>query len=108
MRTITLDKWKAEGYSRFGQDVWKWKFQCPSCGHIASAQDWVDAGAHHRHIGFSCVGRWTWIKTGILPSNPFEGGPGPCSYAGDGLITATPVLVLRDDGNLQTFEWAPD
>jgi len=42
---MTYTEWKAEGQRRFGKNKLNWRFVCPSCGHIASVQDWRDAGA---------------------------------------------------------------
>ena len=40
MQTMTHAEWLAEATRRFGDDPMAWKFVCPSCGHIASVQDW--------------------------------------------------------------------
>lgn len=41
----SVEDWQAEAVRRFGPDQMKWKFVCPSCGHVASIQDWKDAGS---------------------------------------------------------------
>lgn len=84
---MTKAKWHAEGVRRFGDDEMKWRFVCPSCGHIASVQDWKDAGASSGQVAYSCIGR-------NLP-NPVEMGvkPGPCNYAGGGLFKLNPMDV---------------
>lgn len=96
---MTQEEWFAEGTRLFGDDVMKWRFVCPSCGHIASVQDWKDAGAPEGAVAFSCVGRY-------LPerSEAFGGkGSGPCNYAGGGLFIIHPVNV---EGR-KTFSFAP-
>ena len=40
VRVMTRDAWEAEGVRRFGPEKLDWKFICPSCGHIASVNDW--------------------------------------------------------------------
>lgn len=86
-RFETEDAWRAEAVRRFGTDGMKWKFVCPSCGHVASVQDWKDAGAPQSAVAFSCVGRW-------LPDPKRLGEkPGPCDYAGGGLFQLNPVSV---------------
>jgi hypothetical protein len=95
--TMTEAEWNAEGERLFGPDQLKWKFVCPACGHIASVQDWKDAGAKSEAAAFSCVGRWlAWCR------DAFESGPGPCNYAGGGLFRLNPVHV----GEHQVFAFA--
>ncbi len=42
----------------------EWKFRCPRCGTVQTAQDLIDAGAGddfeavEKYLAFSCVGRW--------------------------------------------------
>ena len=80
--------------SRFGEDKMKWRFVCPSCGHVASVQDWKDAGAPADAVAFSCVGRWLDVGD----KKTFKGEGGPCQYAGGGLFRLNPVELEGDDG----------
>ena len=86
---MTRAEWHAEGTALFGKDEMTWRFVCPSCKHVASVQDWKDAGAHTEHVAFSCVGRWL----GADGSKTFKGKGGPCNYAGGGLIGMNPIEV---------------
>jgi hypothetical protein len=36
---IKHEDWLAEGKAKFGEDVSKWKFKCPACGHIQTQND---------------------------------------------------------------------
>lgn len=45
MKYNSVEEWKAEATRRFGPDMLKWRFRCPMCGHVASVQDFKDAGA---------------------------------------------------------------
>lgn len=96
---MTREEWMAEGTRRFGVDQMKWKFICPACKHVASVQDYADAGASSNVVAFSCVGRWM-----NKPRDAFGEGPGPCNYAGGGLIGLNPVEV---DGG-RYFDFATD
>jgi len=98
MRTTTLEEYMAEATRRFGPDRMKWKFVCPCCHHVASAEDYKKAGAPEGAVGFSCVGRWAGAKRGA-----FDNGPGPCDYAGGGLIGLNPVEI---QGHERYFEFA--
>jgi len=98
---MTRDEWLAEGRRLFGDDVLQWRFVCPSCGHVASVQDWKDAGAPEGAVAFSCVGRYT----GAGGEKTFAKSGGPCDYAGGGLIGLNPVEV----GGTRVFAFAtPD
>ena len=100
-RTITRKEWIAEAERRFGLDPMDWKFVCPSCGYVASAEDWKQAGANEGMVAFSCVGRNLGSAENIGTKN------GPCSYAGGGLFRLNPVDVILENGNTrQTFEFA--
>jgi hypothetical protein len=97
---MTLAEYRAEGERRFGPNMMNWKFVCPVCGHVASVQDYKDAGAPENAIAFSCVGRWAgvndkWLegeKSGAERTKPW----GPCDYAGGGFFPLNPLKV--EDG----------
>jgi hypothetical protein len=71
-----------------------WRFECPSCGHVASVKDWKSVGATEGEVAFSCVGRH------IQGSKKMCERPGPCNYAGGGLIGLNPVSVYVGDGKV--------
>jgi predicted RNA-binding Zn-ribbon protein involved in translation (DUF1610 family) len=54
---MNKEQWLTLGQTLFGQDTMQWKFKCPSCGHIASVEDYKKTGAPSSAVGFSCVGR---------------------------------------------------
>lgn len=94
---MTREEWEAEGQRRFGADMMKWRFVCPSCGYIASTQDWKDVGAGSHEVAFSCIGRHLHGAKDIFQK------PGPCNYSGGGLFDLNPVDV---DG-IHYFDFAP-
>ena len=59
-RYNSIGEWRAEGERRFGKDVKNWKFRCPMCGHIASVQDFINAGAKDpaNCAYVECLGRY--------------------------------------------------
>ena len=100
---MTCDEWRAEAIRRFGEDEMMWRFKCPSCGHVASTEDYQAVGAKSSHVGFSCIGRF------LPKSNEAFGGEGsgPCNYAGGGLIGINPVAVDNGEGKtVQMFAFA--
>ena len=98
-QTMTEDEWLVEAARRFGWNQRNWKFVCPACGHVASLAECKAAGMPDSTFAFSCIGRW-------LPKcrDAFsEKGPGPCNYAGGGLIGLNPVRVMRQGGRVTDF-----
>ena len=108
--TYTLSEWRAKAIELFGEDFMKWKFVCPICGHVATVQDWKDAGAPAKSAAFSCVGRWVGanpeIVKGDIGPNGIK-GKGPCNYAGGGLFQLNPIVVVDPDGHeMKAFAFA--
>lgn len=56
-RTLTQDELATEARARFGDDPKTWAFQCPHCGDVANAQDFIDAEADPNRVGQECIGR---------------------------------------------------
>lgn len=97
----SAEEWRAEARRLFGDDPMQWRFVCPSCGHVASVADWKAAGASEREVAFSCVGRHLEHRREIFEK------PGPCNYAGGGLLRLNPVSVLTGKGeSVNVFEFA--
>ena len=97
MVEMTYEEWQAKGKALFGPDMNDWRFVCPACGHVASVRDWRETGAG-KAVAFSCIGRF--LNDGPV-REAFVGGkkktPGPCNYAGGGLIGLNPVRVICAD-----------
>ena len=107
---ITEAKWKEAAIERYGEDPLKWRFRCPVCGHVASVQDWKDAGAVEGNVAYSCIGRnLDPEKTHVRDALRGE-GPGPCNYAGGGLFGFNPITVVIDPEHssktVQMFDFA--
>ena len=87
-RTTTESQYHEDAIRLFGDDMMKWRFICPACGHIASIEDYKNAGATVGAIAFSCVGRWL-----PNPQSMYTQSGGPCDYAGGGLFALNPVTI---------------
>lgn len=70
-RIITKAQWHAEGVRRFGGDLMRWRFACPSCGRSASSGDWHRAGAPVSATASSCVSLWE-ARAGQSPQSACE------------------------------------
>lgn len=101
-KSYMYEEWLAEGEALFGPDKMKWKFVCPSCGHIATVKDWRDAGAPTGAVAFSCVGRFTGSKRQLGDKTG-----GPCNYTGGGLFKLNPIEVVGSEDEIYTvFDFA--
>lgn len=104
---MTREEWEAEGRQRFGEDKLKWAFVCPICGHVATVQEYKDAGAPHGAVAFSCIGRWAGSKRQAFGGEGAgEVRQGPCDYAGGGLFMVNPLEV--DGGRYFNFADVPE
>lgn len=99
METITMTKedWEAKGTGLFGKDQMKWRFKCPSCGFVASVEDWQKVGAPQAAVAYSCIGRYT----GSTQEFGSKQG-GPCNYTTGGLFNISPVRVTDNEEH----EWS--
>lgn len=66
---MTHEEWVAKGKALFGDDMLKWKFVCPGCGHVQTPEDFrafKDKGATPDSARNECIGRYTtggsWIE----------------------------------------------
>ena len=102
-----VKEWLAEGRELFGRDILKWKFRCPMCEHVASVQDFKDAGAEDPNDSFQeCIGRY---RGAGAPGAP-DGNPDGCNWAAYGLFgipNDKGRLVMAEDGKvLEVFDFA--
>ena len=109
------DDWRALGIKLFGKDVKLWRFVCPSCGHVQTIQDFLDAKieAPETKVFFSCIGRWINTEKVDMCS-----GKSPCNYTAGGLFNLCerdvkdendkPVHVFLFDGEQKKKEEVKD
>ncbi|MBT0607619.1 VVA0879 family protein [Aequorivita echinoideorum] len=79
-KTLTLQEWRSEAEPKFGKDVKKWKFKCPSCGESQTLQEFIDAKIEEptKKFYYSCIGRWVekrgckWTLGGLLQIHETE------------------------------------
>lgn len=105
---LTHAAWLAEAERRYGNSLRNIRFTCPACGHVQSGQDYLDLGLlpedAAKKVGFSCIGR-------LMPDarDAFGTGPGPCNYAGGGLLRIAPIAVeIGEDEPLYVFDFADE
>lgn len=99
-RKLTLAELHAEARERFGDDPTTWAFECPNCGDVATAADFIRAGVGAGDpIGQECIGR-----TRAAARRRGEPGRG-CNYAAYGLI-AGPWEVAAPDRTIFSFPLA--
>lgn len=93
---ISLEEWKAKGKELFGEDALKWRFKCPSCGHVQTPQDFKDLGVDPNLVYRNCIGRYDGHMDVDMGTKP-----GPCNYTSSGLLNINPVPVRDIDGNIK-------
>lgn len=66
IRKLNKDQFKKQCIERFGKDNLKWRFICPVCGLVQTAQDFIDLDKGFKSykdvskiIGFTCIGFFT-------------------------------------------------
>ncbi|WP_428303871.1 VVA0879 family protein [Lacipirellula sp.] len=105
---LTEEQWREELQRRYGDNLAAAKFVCPSCGFVQSRADFETLGMGPEVIGsmlaYSCIGRY---RRGQCQA-AFTGGPGPCDYAGGGLIMIAPVIVISPTQTVRIFDFADD
>ena len=91
MITMTLEDFLKEASKRFGSDARKWKFKCPHCETIQSAEDFalLDEFKDTKedidsYVGFSCIGRF--------------GSPKGCNWTLGGLFQIHRLEIVTEDG----------
>jgi len=87
--TWTQAELRAEAIARFGKDPRRWAFVCPSCGDVATPQDFVDAGADPNGAGSICIGR----VTGALVRAGATNTRG-CDWSANGLFRGPWLVTL--------------
>jgi len=98
---MTKEEWMAKGTHLFGADPFKWRFVCPSCGHIQTPEDfrpYKDKGASPDTAWFNCIGRYDGHEYVVILS-----GKSPCNYTGGGLFCFNPIKVVDGDKSVMAF-----
>ena len=101
MKELLYDEWNAEGRTLFGDDMLKWRFECPVCKHVAASEDfraYKERGATPDSATQECLGRYL-AKEQRATQLATEGSTKqPCDYAGYGLFRLSPIVVVMPDG----------
>lgn len=98
----SIEEWRAEGERRFGQDIFRWRYVCPACGHVQAIEDfrpYKDRGATADTARGSCIGRFAGTTRRAFGGS----GPGPCDYTACGLLNICPVTVMLDGKAIPCF-----
>ncbi|MEO6088979.1 MAG: VVA0879 family protein [Umezawaea sp.] len=98
-----------EARARFGDDPKQWAFKCPTCSDIATAQDFIDAGADPQRTGQECIGRslGALTKDAIGTDGQAHAKRG-CDWAAYGLFSGPWLIqVPLDDGSTKKIPSFP-
>ena len=113
-RRLTQQQLATEATQTFGEDPMKWAFLCPSCGDIATGQDFKDALAEYPRenrdgspvmasdrLGRECIGR----TLGVLRKDAEYTGRG-CDWAAYGLFGGPWTVELPNGKTMHCFPLA--
>lgn len=95
----SIDEWKAKGKELFGDNKLEWKFICPSCGIIQTANEIKKANpslTDERAFNFAlfgCIGRALGSENSIWSKKQ------PCNYTSGGLFNLNKTIVLCKEEN---------
>ena len=107
VKVIKLKDFIKEAESLYGKAAKKWKFICPVCDTIQSAEDLIAAGVDKakvkNYIGFSCIGRWTGAGSHLESKGKGKG----CDWTLGGFFHAHTLEIEYAEGKKQaSFELA--
>ena len=105
----TQDELVAEATARFGEDALDWAFRCPSCGDVATARDFQQAGADPNRIGQECIGRHLGALSGTKPTED-QGralASRGCDWAAYGLFRGPWLVTVPGGKEIASFPLAP-
>lgn len=114
-RKLTQAELVAEATGHFGPDPMKWAFVCPSCGDIATGQDFREALAEHPRtrrsgeaviasdlLGQECIGR----TLGALATSDDKYTGRGCTWTAYGLFSGPWEIVLPSGRSMHAFPLA--
>ncbi|MFJ8348952.1 VVA0879 family protein [Streptomyces sp. NPDC094153] len=116
-RKLTQAELIAEARERFGNDPLQWAFLCPSCGDVATGQDFNVALAEHPRtnlhtnepviasdiVGQECIGR----TLGALDKGRRKYTGRGCDWAAYGLFAGPWEIALPNGRTVHAFPLAP-
>jgi hypothetical protein len=117
---VDHEEWIKQGVELFGLQSERWRFICPSCGHVQTLQDFLSLGMHRRQaeqiVGFSCIGSWQTMHKiqqasgypDIVEFMEPDQGLG-CRYHGGKTPNISPITLVIEEGRCErpTFGFAP-
>ena len=109
MITYTRDQWLDRGKELYGENMKKWMFRCPSCGHVQCGEDFISLkdgpDKASNVVYFSCIGRWDGHM-----DTPMLTDKSPCNYTCGGLfnIGETTVTLPGDEDSMTIFSFEGD
>ena len=112
IKTLDFKEWFDIGTKLYGPKIIKWKFICPMCNKIQTAEDLFDAGIKRGklelYIGFSCIGRFNGKGTPYLSGKKIKKFPHGCDWTLGGLFRGMgrEVIIVKDGKDHRRFDFA--
>lgn len=101
IKKMTYAEWMTKGKALFGEELRTWRFVCPVCGHVQTANDfqvYKNRGATPDSVFTECLGRYLKKRCRAV-KNGYGEIIQPCNYASYGLLNLCPIRVIDDKGN---------
>lgn len=90
---MSQENWLNLGKKIYGENLLNYKFKCPSCGRIASGEEYKNAGAKPKDMCQCCISRF------LKDSD--------CRWAAFGLFDICKIRVITPKGEeIPVFEYA--
>jgi len=108
-QTMTEAEFKAKGIELFGDDQFKWKFQCPICDNIQTAEDfrqYKDKGSIPGSAYQECIGRYQDDPYRAFGPNKKDHKTSPCDYTVGGLFKIGNTIKLENRISICVFPFA--
>lgn len=108
MTELSEEEWLAKGTKLFGEDKLNWRFKCPLCKNVQTAEDFrkhKDKGATPSSVYQECIGRYEG-GCRAFGSNAKTAKKSPCDYAAYGLFNIGDIVKKPDGKEVTVFPFA--
>jgi hypothetical protein len=102
----TVEEWRNEAISLFGENPRNWKFKCPACGHVSSVQDFLDLEVDPQGAYVVCIGRVNGKGADGLKGKDEGYGCNWAAYGLFGTLGKGRKVIVEDGREVEVFDFA--
>ena len=110
-KIIKFQEMLDKGEELYGKDKMQWKFKCPVCDNVQTAQQFKDIGADPNQVDFNCIGRYMKEEVHAPFGENSKGVPKqPCNYTSGGFLKCNSKYYINPETGMEfpTFEFADE